>query len=93
MPIEAIQAMEKPLVELGAGVLDGLWALTQKLEENTPKMDGENNGRKTPIFLWDDFLGKTHYFRKHPYQIGGIPSMLLLICCLGCRPKTSSHSS
>ena len=28
-------------------------------------MDGENNG--TPSFLMDDFGGKTHYFRKHPY--------------------------
>ena len=29
-----------------------------------PQMDGENNG--TPYFLIDD-LGKTHYFRKHPF--------------------------
>ena len=30
-----------------------------------PKMDGEKNEKA--YFLMDDFLGKTHSFRKHPY--------------------------
>ena len=33
---------------------------------DTPKMDGENNGK--PYFLMDD-LGKTHYFGKHPFKV------------------------
>ena len=33
---------------------------------DTPKMDGENNGN--PYFFNGWFGGKTHYFRKHPYE-------------------------
>ena len=39
----------------------------QKIGVNTPKMDGENNGK--PYEQMDDFGGKHHYFRKHPYII------------------------
>ena len=38
-----------------------------KIGVNTPKMDGENNGK--PYEQMDDFGGKHHYFRKHPYII------------------------
>ena len=31
-------------------------------------MDGENNGQA--YFLMDDLGGNTHYFRKHPYNLG-----------------------
>jgi len=35
-----------------------------KIGGKPPKMDGENNGK--PDFQMDN-LGKTHFFRKHPY--------------------------
>ena len=31
-------------------------------------MDGESNGKA--YFLMDDLGGNTHYFRKHPYNLG-----------------------
>ena len=33
-------------------------------------MEGENNGK--PYFLMGWFGGKTHYFRKHPYNVSNL---------------------
>ena len=41
------------------------WGVS-KNRGKTPKMDGENNGK--PLFFDGWFGGKTHYFRKHPYD-------------------------
>ena len=37
-------------------------------------MDGEKNGK--PYLLMDDLGGKTHYFRKHPYEQSENPEVL-----------------
>ena len=90
MPIEAIQAMEKPLVELGAGVLDGLWALTQKLEENTTKMDGENDGRNTLFFNGMIFWGENPLFSET--SISDWRDTIDITVALSADPRASSVS-